>query len=246
MLASLLFPLKAMAACTQAVIGGHPDFPPYIWAEEGAVKGIGATATALLLDEMEIKVIHDTGYPYKRQLKMLARGQVDIAPLMARNPDREQYTLFIEPAYLYADTVIWQRSDSTRELNTLNDLNGLRGALRFGTTYGEQFDLFFRKEKILRVHEIEDAFSMLIANRVDYVVYDHLRTQLLIRQQGWEDRFRHSAEVLIRNPLYLAISRKSPCISLAPAFSEQLKKLIEAGRIREIVHQQIEGTGLKQ
>ena len=245
-LALVLAASQSVAAevCSEVKISGHPDFSPVIWAEGGQIRGIGAVVALTLLEQLGVPVQHDSGYPYKRVQRMLARGQIDMVALMARNQERENYALFIDPPYAYAEAVIWSRADDPRKIDTLADLNGLQGALRFGTTYGQSYDDFFAQQSVDRIHDIHTAFKILLNGRVDYVVYDRLRSELLFRQQGWEGKFKYGTGVLNRNPLNLAISKKSPCVSLAPRISKGLEKMLENNHVEKIIEEQIEAQGM--
>ncbi|OMH33981.1 ABC transporter substrate-binding protein [Motiliproteus sp. MSK22-1] len=231
---TILFPAFAWGACTEVTLGGHPDFPPVIWAEAGQVRGIGADVAQLLLDKLGVPVRHSTGYPYKRVQRMLALGELDMVGVMARNREREAYSIFIEPPYAFAEAVVWSRSEDPRQFDKLESLSGLFGALRVGTTYGQHYDEFFATDTVTRVHDINTAFKMLLNGRIDYVVYDRLRSQLLIQQQSWQGKLKHGSGALKRNPLYLALSQNSPCAELAPVLEKGMKELLDTGRIAEI------------
>ena len=138
----------------------------------------------------------------------------------------------------YLTTGIWIGRGRNFDYRDWSDLRGLRGSTTIGKSFGPDFDLYARQYlKLERVRSIEQAFMMMRAERVDYVLYEELRGKEKLRKFGMLGLFSMLDRPLTRQGLFLAFSKKSPCNTsyLRVAVSKRLAAMVSAGRFQEIL-----------
>lgn len=181
------------------------------------------------------------GYPWKRCLELLRRGEADLISGVLRNPDREQYLIFIEPPYKTRSAkVFYLRKGEGRRLRRHEDLYGLRIGVQAGVSYFERFDADprIRKEE---VSEDLYNFRKLEHGRIDAFISTESQADYLIAVHGFTGRFekaeyRHDYEL----PVYFALSRRSPWAGAAPRFSRIVGELAAGGVFEGIIGEYFE------
>ena len=135
------------------------------------------------------------------------------------------------PAFWTEETQIVMPRDKPIDFQAWVDLKAYRGVTVSSDSRGDRFDAFMHTElNMLYVHSQELAFNLLKAGRVDYMLtgqYSMFETAAF----GPEGAFMLHPTPVDVHKVYMAFSRNSPCIDLAPRFSAALTMLVKAGKV---------------
>jgi len=216
--------------CTSLSVSGPPEYFPLSYEEDGTIKGVGIDLALMAADEAGIPIELKLKGSWARVLQQHALGNLDIVVGLYHTMPREETMLFL-PAFWSEETQIVMHRDKPIDFRAWDDLKAYRGVTVSSDSRGDRFDAFMRKElNMLYVHSQELAFNLLKAGRVDYMLtgqYSMFETE----DFGPGGAFMLHPAPVDAHKVYMAFSRKSPCIGLAPRFSAALTKLIEAGKV---------------
>lgn len=179
--------------------------------------------------------------PFKRCLKYIEHGIYDGCYMTIKNAQRESYAEFTDsyleiPTYVYYDS---SRVDSF-EWNSWEDLKSYRIGSQRGFRYGQAFTN--AKDQVpLRIVEIPSVkvgFEMILKGRLDLVLSNEYRFKYLAKlHPELQGRFSRAQKPVGVGSLYIAMSKKSPHVSLVvPRLNEILAKMKADGTIQKIVH----------
>ena len=211
--------------------------PPFTFIDDkGRPKG-------LIIDVMESlrsQLPYDFEYiqcPWARCLKLVESGAVDLLPGATRTQSREQAFIYIDPPFIDRNEVNQFRFYTNKRhlaINTYTDLYPLNiGTLR-GSTYNEQFENDNTITKTAFV-DIQSMFDALEKNRIDaFIYYDDTVVPLL---KEFDPLNKISASKLglpTKQYAYLVMSKKSKHLPQVETISEQLKALIDEGKIKQL------------
>jgi polar amino acid transport system substrate-binding protein len=156
--------------------------------------------------------------PFKRGLKMLEIGELDLMTGVLRRPEREQYLHYIQPAYKkVSDKAFFVLRGREASIVRHEDLYGLRIGTNLGGRYFPQFDDDSRIGK----HPVatpELSFRMLLAERIDAVVMTESVGEYRVEQLGLSDRIGKARYVHREDQdVFLVLSKRS---GFAPRLDE--------------------------
>lgn len=163
-------------SCSSMIATGNSEYPPFLWKKaDGSNELMGANR--LIIDEISrrlgipIKLLH-TG-PWSRAQLEVKSGRADLMAGAFYTTERSDYMDYISPAFLHTSSVVWKRTGQRLDYSKKEDLINKRGVTVINNSFGQSFDDFSEKYlNIISVSGLEQAFKMLVAKRVDYVVYE--------------------------------------------------------------------------
>jgi polar amino acid transport system substrate-binding protein len=218
-LCSAALATAAMAAygaesCKQLVATGNPEYPPYLWRDQADQSHlIGANADLMQMLSKEIGIPIDIQYvgSWARVQEEARLGRVDLIVGAFFTVQRLDYMDYFYPAFLDTRSVIWTRRGAGFNYKKWIDLRPYSGITVINNSFGEDFDSFAKKSlKISSVPSLEQAFKMLQAERVDYLIYEEDPGLAYIAKLD----IAGLAPVyppISNESLYLTLSHKSPC-----------------------------------
>jgi len=176
------------------------------------------------------------GYPWKRCLDMMEKGEADLISGVLKSPEREQYLLFLEPPYKTRSAkVFYLRKGEGQRVQGYEDLYDLRIGIQAGVRYFEPFD----DDPRLRKEEAGDDLSNLRKlqyGRVDAVISTETQADYLIATQGLNDEFdKASYRYDYDLPVYFALSRQSSYVRYYSQLSSTVADLAEEGVFEDII-----------
>jgi len=218
-----------------AIISGHPGWPPYTWQQGNTLTGIGV--------ELAETVLRDIGATGKvvaignwaRVQAETSAGNVDIVASIYATDDRRRTMLFPSPAYVEDTNVVWVGKGREFPFREWKDLVGKQGTAMRGESYGEDFDRFIRDHLTIdRVDKPEANLAKLVLGRADYYPFSVHGGRVQIRKYGYEGRIVQLPEVLSREGVYLAVSKKSKLAQRLPQIEEALRRRIADGTVSRL------------
>jgi polar amino acid transport system substrate-binding protein len=226
----LLFSIPCLAG-SPLIVSGHPEYPPYMWNQNGELAGIGAeivkTACQELGLECELRPIDS----WKRIQELTRSGEIDIIVGAYANEERKTYMDY-SVAYLQDPTSIFVAKARPFAFKTKEDLIGKRGIALFGESYGEEIDTFIsEKLELSRTYTTDAAFKNLKDGKVDYMLWGYYPWQIAVKELETPDWCTALPTPLITEGMHITFSKKSKLQKRVPEFNRIIKRLQEDGSI---------------
>ncbi|WP_330114776.1 transporter substrate-binding domain-containing protein [Pseudomonas sp. JS3066] len=232
-LLTLLACLGSAALAEPLRIVSEP-WAPYIFEEEGQLRGLDYEASAIVFQRMGIEVQWSL-MPWKRCLMELENGQADAVLDIFRNQERESQMVFPAEPLSEVEFVLFYARQRPYPFQRLADLRGLKIGVSPGYWYADQAfrtsPLFTREPA--PTHEAN--LGKLVRDRVDLVVNDRRAGLYLVHQMGLETQIASHPRAISRDRLYLAFRRQSQLESLAAPFGETLRRFKQEPAYAQLV-----------
>ncbi len=146
----------------------EPDYPPFsIARSDGAAGGLAVELLRAAAKEIGREVQFKSA-PWSQIKGELARGEIDVLPLVGRTPEREALFDFTIP-YLTLHGALFVREGETT-IRSLGDLPGKRIAVMKGDNAEEYVLRGNLSDIVISTETFEDAFRMLSDGRTDAVI----------------------------------------------------------------------------
>ncbi|RRJ84298.1 transporter substrate-binding domain-containing protein [Aestuariirhabdus litorea] len=237
-------------ACSQVTIAGHPNLPPVVWGDYLSTLGSAPELVSEMLAEQGISVHSDFKGGNNRVMRDFKLGKFDINPAMARTPEAESYTVFVEPPIYTQSYIVITRRRSNLEITDWSQLRKLKGVASKDTYLGARFEAFAEAElDLLRIQNAQQGLKMLNVGRVDYAIYPQIQDDLFVSLLDMEGVFEKMPVDIASFELYIGISRASLCDFPLQQMSEWLSHSQHSGHAAHVMNDNLYkwmGYGLNQ
>lgn len=211
------------------------SFPPAkVKHADGTYGGIDITLLQLLAKRLDLDIQFED-MPFKRGLKMVEHGDIDLAVGVLRRPEREEYAHFLTPPY--SDTtakVFYVLKGKEQTITRYEDLHTLIIGTQIGTKYFPCFD----NDRAIAKHEVSDIHlnvRMLRARRIDAFIMSEFSGDKQLAELDLEG-------VIVKAPykhidpqsVYMILSKRSQHAPRLDEFNKELRTLIESGTYKRI------------
>ena len=226
-------------ACQRIVVTSDPDYPPISWRDkENPDKIIGVAVEIIETAFAETGVQVEAKYtgPWKRALLSVVNGHVDMISGLYENQERQLEMEFVYPAFMADPVSVFVITGKEFNFEKWSDLQGRKGAVRAGDSFGNEFDRFARKYLILEsVNEFGQLYKMASADRIAYFIYGYYSGLAFAEKKGVRDHIKTLERPIVREPLFVAFSRHSSCVAHKKFLSEKIRELVNAGLVDELI-----------
>ncbi|GAA3930047.1 transporter substrate-binding domain-containing protein [Litoribacillus peritrichatus] len=210
---------KTVIAC------GHPDYPPWNWKQGGKILGACAEVTAMLFENIGLKVNNIYAGPWKRCQRKVEKGTVDVNICAFINDDRKTYSTFIQTPMGHNTTSVFVPWGKEFPFTTWNDLKGLKVVMVRGVSMGQDFDSFIENHThASRVNTREQAFEFLTLGRADFLATGRHIGILQRNLYGYSSSITVLPTPIKVGNLHISISNKSRFLKHIPELEAQLKE----------------------
>jgi polar amino acid transport system substrate-binding protein len=217
------------------IITGHPDRPFFAYKSGDRIIGLGPDLADIILSNLAIPHENRFSGPWNRVQELARNGKVDLIAGLYRTIERETFLAFSEP-FFDDPTSVFVAKHGNVTISNQQDLVDWRGTTLFGDSFGNHLDHFIENElRMNRVYATEEMFSLLLSDKVDYLIFGYYSGRIVARRMGVEDQVRVAMKRLVVEKICLALSRQSPYIHLLPAINREIRRLRDEGRIDELV-----------
>lgn len=241
-----LGPAPARAAstevCTDLRIGGHPSAPPFSWiGESGVLTGVSVEVARQAAEAVGLDVTIQSLPTWAEVVSAGRAGTIDVITAMFRSPDRTDDFLFDPNAIWLEDyATVFTRRGAGFEIDRIEDLADRRGVTVEAESFGAEFDAVAADLlDVTRVPSFEQMVrSVLDDPEIDYGVF--MRWSLItgLPDVGIDpEQISILPYVVISEPVYMAMSLRSPCLVHAAALYDALQDLLENGTKDRLVGQ---------
>ena len=176
------------------------------------------------------------GYPWKRCLDMMEKGDADLISGVLKSPEREAYMIFLAPPYKTKSAkVFYVRKGAAQDIQHYEDLYKLKIGVQAGVRYFEPFD---NDPKIHKEEAGDDLSNLrkLQYGRIDAVISTETQADYLIATQGLKGTFEKAHYSYNYDlPVYFALSRQSSYAKYHKQFSKVIADLAEKGVFEAII-----------
>jgi polar amino acid transport system substrate-binding protein len=228
----------ALAAdtCTKIVSTGHPQYPSIAWKQGDSIVGAAPSLAEAIAKDLNIPLESKYLGSWADAQAATKDGKADLIVGIYYNDERAQYLDYVQPAFVFDPVVAFVAKDKKFPYKGQDDLIGKKGATNQGESYGNEFDVFIKdKLNVERTDGIDDAFDALVAGKVDYVIAGYYPGSAEAARMGLKDKVEALDPGLLSAEMFVAVSKKSPCTSLAPKFGEGVTKLTTDGSFHQML-----------
>lgn len=209
------------------------DYPPYEYVENGHVAGINMDLAREAFSRMGVSVAFEPR-PWKRALLELREGTILALSSGFKTTERQEFGVFpVEPLAMEINAIA-VLDDSSMEVNSLEDLQGVPVGVVREYCYGQRFDSFdgIRRVETNSMYQLVD---MLLWRRIPAIIGNVAVIRHVAKLRGQLDRIRFIHEIG-REPLYLFFSRKRGELAqrLAREFGRAVRTMRRDGTFAEI------------
>ncbi|MEH6345332.1 MAG: transporter substrate-binding domain-containing protein [Bermanella sp.] len=222
--------------CTEIKVSGSNSWKPISFVNESKTEFSGVAFDVLLLlsQKLAIQVTPLIGLPWARAIIMMESGELDVMAGIYKTPERSK-TFYFTQAFLAENLNIYVLRNKGFHYEEFKDLIGKRTDMIIGSSNGKQFDAFAKKHLSLHlVSTREQQFQRLVRERSDYVILDQYTANWKLKKLGLVKQIVALETPLIKNPIYFAFSKKSPCASLLPQINVILNTMERDGSLSDI------------
>ena len=211
-------------------------YPPYLIVNENRqYGGIAYDVVTRIAGRMGYAV-EALEIPRKRVDSLLQQGLLDATP-RAREWTQEPENFLFTDTIVPVEEVLFTTADSKFRFRGINHLKEVTLVTPLGYHY-PQLEPLFNSGRIDRyeVPKDRDVFTFLLHGRgIDAGVADRLVGQWIIRQNGWQGKFRHSDEAISEFGYRLMV--RPGWTSFVEAFNRRLAAMKASGELDEILNQ---------
>ena len=223
LLVILLFASISLTAQGQPLRLVSEAWAPYIYEEQGQLRGLDYEAAHIVLQRMNVDVEWQL-MPWKRCLAALDQGRADGIFDIFQTAARRETMLFPSEPLSEIEFVLFHSKTRPHRFRDLSDLDGLKVGVSAGYWYANH--AFRESDRFTREAGPNHAANMgkLQRNRLDLVINDHRAGHYLLTRLGLHETIAHHPKVVSRDRLYLGLRRNAGLEELAERFADELRR----------------------
>lgn len=202
--------------------------PPWkILDDNGRPSGIDIEFLYLLAERMHLTVKF-VPLPFKRGLKMVEHGEVDLMVGVLRRPEREVFAHFLSPAYKNkTNKAFFVLKGKENILKEYNDLHHLKIGTQLGSKYFPRFDMDKKIKKVV-VKDTELNIKMLLAKRIDAFITTEAAGDYRLAQSGMTNAISKAQYIYHKQQdVFMILSKRSPHTHRLAEFNSVMRDLVE-------------------
>lgn len=238
---SLLLATSCPYAAEEVIVSGHEEYAPFMWRQGDEIVGVGIDVVNMIFQDLGINVSSRYVGPWKRILRKIELGEVDILCGGYITDDRLEYMTFTEEPLSADPTAVFVWHTRTFPFESLDDLKGIRFGEVLGESQGQEFDAW--RKKYASVEEVPTSIlniKKLEANRIDAFVTGLYSGLLHVKKEGYAGRIIPLKHPVNTEYLYIGISKKSKYLRYLPQINQRLRELHRNGTIERLINYHLE------
>ena len=221
----------AADACTKIVATGHPQYPAIAYKDGDNIAGAAPMLVGAIAKTLKVPLESKYMGTWEEAQAAARDGKADMIFGIYYNDERATYLDYVKPAFMFDEVVVFVAKDKPFAYKDENDLIGKKGATNQGESYGNDFDAFIKdKLTVARTDGIDAAFKDLLDGKADYVIAGYYSGLAEAAKEGIKDKIEPLSPAILEAEMFVAFSKKSPCASLAPGFSQGITEMTTNGQ----------------
>ncbi len=230
--------ISAMAGETASMVVEH--WPPWEIAydadKENVTGGLAVELAEELFSRLDIRLTLRT-VPWKRALLRIEKGQSDLIPMVAQNPERARYMLFTLPIHTTPVLFVYSTDRLKKfEWNRWEDLKPFRIGIIRGYFYGNPWNKAVKEHGLAFEEVTHDTINIrkLLTGRVDLVALFYVGPNMLNDFPG-RDKLRFAGKPIHKNILHFGISKKSFLAARLCEINKTIQEMKDDGTFKKIL-----------
>lgn len=220
----------AADSCTKITATGHPQYPVIAFKEGGNIVGAAPDLVEAIAKKLNVPLESKYMGSWEEAQEAAREGKADLIFGIYYNDARAAYLDYVQPAFMYDDVAIFVVKGKEFPFKGKDDLIGKKGVTNRGESYGNELDAFMKnKLDVIRSNGIGDAFKELISGKADYLIAGYYPGEAEAAKDGLKDQVVALDQALLTAEMFVAFSKKSPCRSIAPGFSQGITEMTTDG-----------------
>jgi polar amino acid transport system substrate-binding protein len=216
--------------CTKIVATGHPQYPAIAYKDGDNIAGAAPMLVEAIAKNLKVPLESKYMGSWADAQAAARDGKADMIFGIYYNDERATYLDYVKPAFMFDEVVVFVAKGKGFTYKAENDLIGKKGATNQGESYGNDFDAFIKdKLTVARTDGIDDAFKDLLDGKADYVIAGYYSGLAEAAKAGVKDQVEPLSPAILEAEMFVAFSKKSPCRSLAPGFSQGITEMTTNG-----------------
>lgn len=216
--------------CTKLTATGHPDYPILAYKSGDQIVGAAATLVETIAKKLNVPIESKYTGNWSAAQAAARDGQVDIIFGLYHTEERAKYLDYVQPAFMFDDVAIFVPKGKEFTFNGKDDLIGKKGVANEGESFGDEFDAFMKdKLEVTLTDGLEPAFEALLDGNADYLIAGYHPGLAEAVKHGLEDKIEVLDQALLSAEMFVAFSKKSPCLSLMDGFTQGITELTTDG-----------------
>ncbi|PPC78740.1 hypothetical protein C4K68_04345 [Pokkaliibacter plantistimulans] len=218
------------------VLSGHEDYAPFMWRNDNKISGMAITAMQEVFRRLGLKTESRYVGPWKRVLKELEEGNIDVLVAAYLTDDRKEYADFTSVPISADPTSVFVYKGREFPFSRWDDLIGKRFVEIYGESQGQEFDRWrLANAQVRYVTRRIESFKLLESDRADALVTSYYTGTNAVARLGYKGLIVPLPTPVTMVYLYAAISKKSPYASLLPQINQQLKAMHDDGTLARMI-----------
>jgi polar amino acid transport system substrate-binding protein len=224
------------AACSSLTITGHPEYPPIGYRDGDRIIGAGATLVERIAGELKIPVQSKYAGSWADAQNAVRDGKVDLIFGIYFNDERATYLEYVRPAFLVDPVVVMVPKGKGFQFRGRQDLVGKKGVTNAGESYGSEFDDFMaQKLDVARADGTDQAIKDLLSGKAAYMIVGLYPGLAAAAKIGVKNQIEPLKPELLKADMFIAVSKKSPCLSRVKEFGAKLRAMRTNGTVKTMI-----------
>jgi polar amino acid transport system substrate-binding protein len=216
--------------CAKITATGHPQYPVIAFREGDQIVGAAPNLVEAIAKKLNVPLQSKLFGSWADAQAAARDGTADMIFGIYYNDIRAEYLDYVQPAFVYDPVVVFVAKGKEFPYTGQDDLIGKKGVTNQGESYGTEFDAFIKdKLDVARTDGIDDAFKDLLAGKADYLIAGYYPGLAEAAKAGIKDKVVALDPALLSAEMFVAFSKKSPCRSLMPGFSQAITEMTTDG-----------------
>ena len=216
--------------CTKIVATGHAQYPAIAYKDGDNIAGAAPMLVEAIAKDLKVPLESKYMGTWEKAQAAARDGKADMIFGIYYNDERATYLDYVQPAFMYDEVVVFVAKDKPFTYKDENDLIGKKGVTNQGESYGTDFDAFIKdKLTVARANGIDAAFKELLAGNADYLIAGYYSGLAVAAKAGLKDQIEPLSPAILEAEMFVAFSKKSPCRSLVPGFSQGITEMTTNG-----------------
>ncbi|MCE2573286.1 transporter substrate-binding domain-containing protein [Motilimonas eburnea] len=224
---------QPLTICRNLVVTGNAEYPPILWRDAenpGKLTGVAVELLELALMDSGISIDARDRGNWARAQQDARRGEIDMLAGAFITEERQTYMDYIQPQFTDVPSVVWVAKGKEFDYQHWQDLKGKRGGTLINNSFGQDFDQYAKQNlEIRNSATAERSFTMLLAGRFDYALYELYQGLTILESSGLKSNITHLSKPVSVEGLYFTLSKKSGCNTpaLRDFLNQRVKQLTE-------------------
>ncbi|WP_281555844.1 transporter substrate-binding domain-containing protein [Thalassomonas sp. RHCl1] len=212
---------------------GIDSWPPFTIVETGNISGIDIEVVRVMADTLALE-LKFVPCPFKRCLRMMENGELDMLGSLQKTRDRQLYMHYIEPSYYAANKVFYTLKANPSTIEQYQDLQQYTIGVTLGHKNNPRFDQDTKISKFAAVNTAQLS-GLLMKKRIDAFLSVDVYSDYYLLQNSLSQYIKKSPFYFEGTLGYFALSKTSGLTKHLKEFNRILENMKKNGEIDRII-----------